>query len=56
MQSRVNRLFGETPSKRAADGACPFADWSPSVDIQETDKEYLIKADVPEVKKRRRQS
>jgi HSP20 family protein len=26
-------------------------DWVPSIDIQETDKEYLIKAEVPEVKK-----
>jgi HSP20 family protein len=27
------------------------ADWSPSVDITESDKEYLIKAELPEVKK-----
>jgi HSP20 family protein len=27
------------------------ADWMPSVDISETDKEYLIKVEVPEVKK-----
>ena len=27
------------------------AEWSPSVDISEDDKEYLIKADLPEVKK-----
>ena len=27
------------------------ADWMPSVDIGETDKEYLIKVEVPEVKK-----
>ena len=28
-----------------------FADWAPPVDVQETDKEYLIKAELPEVKK-----
>ena len=28
-----------------------FADWAPAVDIQETEKEYLIKAELPEVKK-----
>lgn len=27
------------------------ADWVPSVDISETDKEYLIKVEIPEVKK-----
>ncbi|HSM68833.1 MAG TPA: Hsp20/alpha crystallin family protein [Xanthomonadales bacterium] len=27
------------------------ADWAPSVDISESDKEYLIKVEVPEVKK-----
>ncbi len=27
------------------------ADWSPSVDITEDDKEFLIKAELPEVKK-----
>lgn len=27
------------------------SDWSPSVDITETDKEFLVKAEVPEVKK-----
>ncbi len=26
-------------------------DWSPRVDISETDKEFLIKAEIPEVKK-----
>jgi HSP20 family protein len=28
-----------------------FADWAPPMDVQETDKEYLIKADLPDVKK-----
>ena len=27
------------------------ADWVPAVDIQETDKEYIVKAEIPEVKK-----
>src|SRR3989304_2520874 len=27
------------------------ADWMPAVDVQETEKEYVIKADLPEVKK-----
>lgn len=28
-----------------------FTDWNPAVDIEETDKEYIVKADLPEVKK-----
>jgi HSP20 family protein len=28
-----------------------LADWAPSVDIGENDKEYLVKAELPEVKK-----
>jgi len=27
------------------------ADWVPAVDIQESEKEYLVKAEIPEVKK-----
>ncbi len=49
MQARVNRLFDEVPVHRASDEGFSVADWSPAVDIQETDKEYLIKADLPEV-------
>src|SRR5262245_65632999 len=28
-----------------------FAGWSPAVDIQETDNEFILKADLPDVKK-----
>lgn len=49
IQTRLNRMFGEVPMRR--DGTSFFAEWSPAVDIQETDKEYLVKADLPEVKK-----
>ena len=50
IQARLNRVFGEAPM-RPADGGLFFADWAPLVDIQETDKEYLIKAELPDVKK-----
>jgi HSP20 family protein len=39
-----DRLFGNGDSLK-------LADWSPQVDITEVDKEYLVKADLPEVKK-----
>jgi HSP20 family protein len=48
MQSRLNRFFGEGPS---AEGELFFTEWRPAMDVQETDKEFLVKADLPEVKK-----
>jgi HSP20 family protein len=52
MSTRLNRFFGQPPVGRATeqDGGV-FADFSPAIDVQETDKEYLMKADLPEVDK-----
>jgi HSP20 family protein len=52
MSSRLNRFFAQPASRRASedDGAF-FADWAPAIDVQETDREYLLKADLPDVKK-----
>jgi HSP20 family protein len=53
LQSRFAKLFGLTPA-RISNGtkeALTVAEWAPSVDITEDDKEYLVKADLPEVKK-----
>jgi HSP20 family protein len=51
IQARLNRMFGERPF-RGIEGENPsFAEWAPAVDIQETETEYVIKADLPEVKK-----
>lgn len=55
--NRLNRIFGRAPARskpvRAENDSEMFtvADWAPSVDISETDKAYLIKAEIPEVKK-----
>jgi HSP20 family protein len=49
MQVRLNRMLNESPSR--AGEPFVFADWAPVVDIQETDKEYAVKADLPEVKR-----
>lgn len=50
IQARLNRLFGGG-LRSAADQSFMFTDWAPAVDIEETDKEYVVKADLPEVKK-----
>ncbi len=50
--ARFQRMLGERPSFSFDDkDSFAFAEWAPAVDIQETDKEYLVKADLPEVKK-----
>ena len=52
MSTRLNRVFGQPLTRRSGeeDGTF-FADWAPAIDVQETDAEYLMKADLPEVKK-----
>jgi HSP20 family protein len=52
MQSRVLRSLG-LGSRRMPEGqqSLTTAEWAPSVDISEDDHEYLIKAELPEVKK-----
>ena len=49
MSSRLNRLLGAPPV--VSDEADGFGAWAPAMDVEETDKEYLIKADLPDVKK-----
>ena len=47
MQSRLDQLFGRWPEREAL----AVTQWAPLVDIAEDDKEYLVKAELPEVKK-----
>lgn len=51
IQTRLNRVFNETPLRKTEGTAPFFADWAPPVDIEETEKEYLIKAELPEIDK-----
>jgi HSP20 family protein len=52
VQNRLGSFFGGTfPRFGNGNGGLKLADWSPQVDITEDDKEYLIKADLPEMKK-----
>ncbi len=52
MEKRLSGYLGR-PGARTESGkeAMTVAEWSPRVDITEDDKEYVIKADLPDVKK-----
>lgn len=52
VSDRLNRVFAR-PATRATNGkeTMIVADWAPSVDISETESEYQIKAEIPDVKK-----
>ena len=49
MFSRLPSLFARWPAFPADNGT--QGEWTPSVDISETDKEYLIRATLPAVRK-----
>lgn len=52
LQKRMSTLFGRAPlRKEGGKEDLTVAEWAPLVDIMEDDKEYLIKAELPEVKK-----
>jgi HSP20 family protein len=44
-------FLGRTLRPGGAEEALITAEWAPLVDIEETEKEYLVKAELPEVKK-----
>ena len=53
ISDRLNRYFQSSVAESNASGnqALRGFDWSPAVNISETEKAYLIKLDLPEVKK-----
>jgi HSP20 family protein len=52
VQNRLGSFFGgRFPRFGDGNGGLKLADWSPQVDITEDEKEFLIKADLPEMKK-----
>jgi len=48
--NRMDRMLGRWPMKAGSEGVSALA-WLPRVDITEDEKEYLVKAELPEVKK-----
>ena len=46
MSSRLNRMFG---MPMAAEDGLSFGDFMPAMDIEESDKEYLVTADLPAI-------
>jgi len=52
MERRLSTWFGRPLRRRNGEQeALTVAEWSPLVDIEESEKEYLIKAEIPEMKK-----
>jgi HSP20 family protein len=51
MSERLNHMFSRPALRGSGKEALTVADWIPTVDISETDAEYLIKAELPEIKK-----
>jgi HSP20 family protein len=52
VSDRLNRMFARPAASRTnGKENMIVADWTPSVDISETEGEYLIKAEIPDVKK-----
>jgi HSP20 family protein len=55
MNDRLNRVFGRSMLARTSSEPTKTAltvfDWAPSVDIVETNEDFQIKAELPEVKK-----
>lgn len=52
MSQRLNQIFAR-PFDGLGSGRelLTVAEWSPAVDVSETDNEYVVKAELPEVKK-----
>jgi HSP20 family protein len=52
VSDRLNRVFGRTGLLSEQTGeSLGVGDWSPAVDVSETAEEYLVKAEIPGVRK-----
>lgn len=52
LENRLERLFGPSfPGRNGGNETLAVAQWSPLVDISEDAAEYLVKAELPDLKK-----
>src|SRR6266513_707675 len=52
LQNRLSTLFARTPVRRGnGKESITLTEWTPLADITEDDREYVIKAELPELKK-----
>jgi HSP20 family protein len=52
LQNRLSTLFGRTPVRRGnGKESITLPEWTPLADITEDDKEYVVKAELPELRK-----
>lgn len=51
IQNRLGSIFGRAPARGNGEETMTVCEWAPLVDITEDQNEYLIKAELPEVKK-----
>lgn len=53
MEKRLSTIFGRSSATGSGEKkeAMAVAEWSPLVDISEDEKEYVVKAEIPEMKK-----
>ena len=51
LSERLNRAFGGRMRANGEKEPLIVADWMPPVDIQETETEYLVNAELPDVRK-----
>ena len=51
VRNRMDRLFDRSLVPWTGEETFTASEWSPLVDVSEDDKEFTIKADLPEVKK-----
>lgn len=50
LQNRLNRMF-DFPLVPFAEETLPLTKWTPACDVYETDKEFVVKAELPGMKK-----
>lgn len=51
VSNRLNRIFGMSPLRGDGEETGNLAEWCPTCDVSETNDEYLIKAELPEIRK-----